>query len=383
MKYLYLVWKSIWRKKARTILTILSVVVAFFLFGILSAVNQAFTGGADLANASRLVVIDKVSLVNSLPASYLQKIETIPGVEHVVHQDWFGGYYQDQRQQFAQMPTDIDRYFAVFPEILLPDDQKEAWRRTQDGIVIGREIADRYGLSIGDRMPIHSTIWTNKDGGQVWDFQVVGIFDHADPKQSTQMALFSFKYFDEGRAFGTGSYGWFTISLASGADPVEVAAAVDAQFANSRNETKTSTEAAFVEAFTAQLGNIALIVTLILSAVFFTILLVAGNTMAQSVRERISELAVLKTLGFQDGSVLGIVLAESVLIMLLGGLVGLGAAWVIVSGAPAMGGLPPLYIPGDKLLVGLGYMVGAGLLAGLFPAWQAKRLTIIDALARA
>ncbi len=383
MKYFYLVWKSLWRKKVRTILTILSVFVAFLLFGLLSALGQAFSGGVDLANAQRLVVIDKISIINSLPAAYLQKIASVPGVERVAHSSWFGGYYQDQRNQFPQFPVDPESYLAVYPEFILPDEQRDKWFKTRDSAIVGRELIEAFGWSIGDRIPIHSSIWTNKSGSQVWDFELAGIFDTEDPRGTTAMMLINYDYFDEGRAFGQGSMGWFILTISDEGDAAQIANAIDTQFANSPNQTKTSTEAAFAQSFVSQFGNIALIISLILGAVFFAILLVAGNTMAQSVRERISELAVLKTLGFEDRSVMGIVLAESTLVMLFGGALGLGSAWLLVNyGMPSGVVIPGFYVDTGALLRGFTYMILAGIAAGIFPAIRAMRLTIVDALSR-
>ena len=256
--------------------------------------------------------------------------------------------------------------------------------RRRDSVVVGRGLVEAYGWEIGDRIPIYSSIWTNKSGGQVWDFEIAGIFDNDDPRSNTLFMLIHYDYFEEGRAFGQGTMGWFILTIDGSASAAEVADAVDAQFANSPNQTRTSTEAAFAQSFFDQYGNIALIITLILTAVFFTILLVAGNTMAQSVRERISELAVLKTLGFEDRSVLFIVLAESSLVMLLGGAFGLGSAVlllnvVLVGQIP----LPGIYIDADAVAIGILYMLLAGFAAGIFPAIRAMRLTIVDALARA
>lgn len=385
MKYLYLVWKSLWRKKIRTILTLLSVLVAFLLYGLLSAFNLAFRGGVDVANASRLVTIDKISLINPLPASYKQKIRAIPGVTQVAGAHWFGGYYQDKKAQFAQFPVDPEIYLEVFPEFVLPADQKERWFNARDSAIVGRDLIQLFDWKVGDRVPIHSEIWTNKSGTQVWDFEIAGIFDTDDPRGSTAMMLFHNEYFEEGRAFGEGTVGWYTLTIDDPERAAEIANAVDAQFANSPNETKTSTEAAFAESFMKQFGNIALIVTLILSAVFFTILLVAGNTMAQSVRERLSELAVLKTLGFENGSVMGIVLAESMLIMLLGGLIGLGSAWLLLlAAAKQIAAILPggLVLTGEAALTALLFMVLAGIASGIFPAMRAMRLTIVEALNR-
>lgn len=384
MKYFYLVWKSLWRKKIRTLLTIMSVFVAFLLFGLLSALNQVFSGASDVANAQRLITLDKISIINALPSAYLPRIAAVPGVARVAHADWFGGYFQDPRNQFAQFPVDPESYLDVYPELKLPPEQREKWQRTRDSIVVGRDLIETYGWTVGDRIPLYSSIWTNKDGGQVWDFEIAGIFDNDDPRGNTQFLLMQYDYFDEGRAFGQGTMGWFVLRIDSASDAAQIANEVDTQFANSPNQTKTVTEAAFAEAFIGQYGNIALIITLILTAVFFTILLVAGNTMAQSVRERIPELAVLKTLGFEDRSVLAIVLAESTFVMLLGGGLGLLAAWLLANVAgPSFIPLPGFYLDTAALLTGLAYIIAAGIAAGIFPALRAMRLTIIDALARA
>jgi putative ABC transport system permease protein len=384
MKYFGLIWKNAWRKKVRTTLTILSVLVAFLLYALLSAIGYAFKSGADLADAERLVVIDKISLINPLPVSYEGKIAATPGVGSVTHASWFGGYYQDVRNQMPQFPVEPKEYFAMYPELKMPPEQLEAWANNRIGMAVGEELAAQFGWKIGDRIPLQATIWTKQDGGRAWEFELEGIFSTDDPRGGTSYMLFNYEYFEEARAFGKGTVGWYILRVANGANPVEVANAVDAQFANSPNETETSTEQAFVESFSQQFGNIALIVTLILGAVFFTLLLVSGNTMAQSVRERISELAVLKTLGFADRSVLGIVLSESVLIMLIGGLLGLGIGWLLVKGLVNTVGafLPGVFLSPSAIVLALGLMIAAGIAAGIFPALKAMRLSIVDALAR-
>ena len=385
MKYFRLIWKNAWRKKIRTSLTILSVFVAFLLFALLSGIGFAFRGGVDVADAERLVVIHKISLINPLPMSYLNRIASTPGVESVTHASWFGGYYQEPRNQFGQFPVEPQAYFDMYPEFNIPGEQLEGFKKNRTGAVVGEELATTYGWKVGDRIPIQATIWSRLDGGRVWEFELEGIFSTDDPRGSTALMLFQYDYFDEARAFGKGTAGWYILRVANGADPIEVANAVDLQFANSASETETSTEAAFAQSFMKQFGNIALIVTLILGAVFFTLLLVSGNTMSQSVRERISELAVLKTLGFNDRTVLGIVLSESILIMLIGGLLGLGLGWLVVQGlAQQMAAfLPGIFLSPGAIGTGIAIMIGAGLLAGIFPALKAMRLSIIDALARA
>ena len=385
MKYFRLIWKNAWRKKIRTSLTILSVFVAFLLFALLSAIGYAFKAGEDVADAERLVVIEKVSLINPLPVSYENRIASMTGVESVTHGTWFGGYYQEPQNQFGQFPVDPEAYMAMYSEFEAPEEQLEAWKRNRGGAAVGIELAERFGWKVGDRIPIQATIFPRRDGSITWEFDIDMIFSTADPRASSALMLFHYDYFDEARQWGQGTVGWYILRVAKGADPVQVANAIDLQFANSPAETDTSTEAAFAQSFTKQFGNIALIVTLILGAVFFTLLLVSGNTMSQSVRERISELAVLKTLGFSDRSVLGVVLSESVLIMLMGGLLGLFVGWVIVQGLARefAAFLPGVFLTPTAIATAFLIMVAAGMLAGLFPALKAMRLSIIDALARA
>ena len=384
MKYLGLIWRSAWRKKIRTSLTILSVLVAFVLFTLLNAVGRAFDAGGAMTGAQRLVVIDKVSLINFLPVSYENRIAQIPGVANVTHQSWFGGYYQDPKNQFPQFPVEPEDYFDVFPELVLADEQMQAWQANRTGAIVGKDLAESLGLETGDRIPIQSTIFSQKNGSRTWEFDIVGIFDTTDPKGGTMALLFRHDYFAEANSFGDGFVGWFTVRLEPGADPAAVSGAIDMEFANSPNETETSTEAAFAASFAKQFGNIALIARLILAAVFFTLLLVAGNTMAQSVRERTAELAVLKTLGFRDTAVLGIVLSESIIIMLLGGLLGLAIGWFVAQGiAAAMAAfIPGIIVTAEIVLTALVFMIVAGVLSGLFPALRAMRLSIVDALAR-
>lgn len=385
MKYFGLIWHNIWRKKVRTSLTILSVLVAFLMYTLLNAVGHAMSGGGSLESARRLVVLDKISLVNLLPISYQSKIAAIPGVRNVTHSTWFGGYYQDPKNQFAQFPVVPEEYLKIYPEFVLPDEQMQGFLNNRTGAIVGSTLADKYGWKVGDRVPIQATIWTRKDGGRTWEFDIEGIFHTTDPKGQDAIMLFRYDYFDEARQFGQGLVGWYIVDLDDGADPVAVSNAIDNEFANSPRETETSTEQAFAASFAEQLGNIALIVQLILGAVFFTLLLVTGNTMAQSVRERIGELAVLKTVGFRDGTVLGIVMAESVLIMSIGGALGLILGWILMQGLSKAFAA----IIGTGLFLSAGAWIGAalivvvaGIAAGIFPALHAMRLSIVDALAR-
>lgn len=381
MKYFHLVWSNLKRKKLRTLLTLLSIVVAFFLYGMLCALREALTAGVAVAGADRLITRHKVSIIQMLPFSYQARITAIPGVSAVAHQTWFGGIYQDPKNFFASMPVEPEAFFDMFPEYLLSDAEKQAWLNTRTGAIVGRTTAQRFGWKIGDRIPLQSPIWHRAGGGDTWEFDLVGIYDGAKKGTDTTSLYFRYDYFDEGRAYWQGQVGWFTIRVSDPAAAERIAARVDEEFANSAYETKTEPEGAFMQGFAQQVGDIGAIMTAILSAVFFTILLVAGNTMAQAVRERTEELGVLKAMGFSDGLVLALILAESGLIAGLGGFVGLGFAWLVTAGgSPAPSLLPVFYLPADNLLWGVALVLALGLITGLLPAVQAMRLGVAEAL---
>jgi putative ABC transport system permease protein len=281
------------------------------------------------------------------------------------------------------MPVKPEEYLAIYPEFLLQEEQKQAWLSTRSGAIAGRGIADRFGWKVGDRIPINATIWSRKGGERTWEFDLVGIYDGAEKGTDTTQFLFRYDFFDESREFGQGQIGWFTVRIADPDRAAEVAVSIDQEFANSPYETKAEPEGAFVQGFANQIGNIGFIMMSIVAAVFFTILLVAGNTMAYAVRERTNELAVLKAIGFTDRSVLGLVLGESFLLTLLGGGIGLGLAWMLVSmGDPTNGALPIFFLPVRDLLTGVVLIGLMGLVAGILPALQAQRLQIADALRR-
>jgi putative ABC transport system permease protein len=381
MKYLPLVWAGLFRKKFRTILTLLSVVVAFLLFGLLQAVNEAFEAGAEQARADRLITNSRYSIIEMLPISYLPRIEAVPGVKDVAFASWFGGSYQERPAQFGVFPVEPERYLRVVPEIDLPEEALERWRTMRDGAVVGRSLAERYGWQVGDRVTLVADIWPQRDGGNEWNFEIAGIFTSPDSEQTEGALLFRWEYFDEARQYARGTVGWFLLQVEDPDRAEEVAQAVDALFANSSNETKTQTEKAFAQGFARQFGDIGLIVTAILGAVFFTILVLTGNTMAQAVRERIPELAILKTLGFSDRAVLGLVVAEALALIALGGLLGLGLAAAALGGlSAALAGFGIQGISLSVLASGLAVMVALSLAVGLPPALRAMRLRVVDAL---
>ncbi len=384
MKFFFLVWSNLKRKKVRTFLTFASVLVAFLLFGYLSASETALDAGVSVAGADRLMVRHKVSLIQPLPESYEAQIEQIDGVVDATPATWFGGVYQEPTNFFMQIPVKPLEYLAMYPEFVLPEDQLEAWLATRTGVVVGRAIADQYEWEIGDRIPIQATIWIKRDGSRLWEFDVVGIYDGAEQATDTTQFQFRYDYFDEARQEGArGIVGWYIVRVEDPDRSVEIANAIDERFANSPAETAAETELAFVQGFAKQIGNIGKIMTGILSAVFFTILLVTGNTMAQAVRERIEEIGVLKAIGFTHRQVLGLVLAESLLLAGSAGLAGLAIAfWLISSGDPTGGAFPVFFFPPADIALGIFLAVALGIAAGAMPATQAMRLQVAEALRR-
>jgi putative ABC transport system permease protein len=383
MKYFPLVWKNLWRRKTRTFFTLACILVSFVLFGLLMTIRTAFSIGVQIAGVDRLVLINKVSLIQPLPVSYKARIENVPGVLAVTHSSWFGGIYQDPANFFAKEAVEPEAFFKMYPEFRLPPDQLHAWQADREGAVVGRDIATRFKWKIGDHIPILGDIWKPKSGsGDTWEFNLDGIYDGDKAVDKTNF-FFHYDYFDENRTFGQGLVGWYIVRIADPAKSVALAQTFDEMFANSANETKTTTEKGFVESFAKQIGDIGAIMIAILSAVLFTILIVAANTMMQAVRERTSELAVLKTLGFSNATIFSLVLIESVFIAALGGAIGLGLAWAFVlNGDPTGGMLPAFYLPPADLVTGAWLMLALGLLAGAIPAIQAMRLKITDALRR-
>lgn len=386
MKYLHLVWASLFRRKTRTLLTLVSIIAAFLLFGLLDAVRMSFSQAGQSANgAQRLQTGSKLSFIQTLPQSLEAQIAGVPGVKLVTYSNWFGGAYQDPHNQvfsFAVPPN----YLDLYPEVSVSEAERKAFVETRTGALVGEQLAQRFKWKVGDRVPLQSTIFPDRKGSKNWQFEIVGILHSTDKKSGgffDQMFLLNWKYFDETTPYNQGQVGWYVTRVTDVNQADRVAKAIDALSANSDHETRTQTEQAATASWMKQLADIGLIVGSIMGAVFFTLLLLSGNTMMQAVRERTSELAVLKTIGFSNLSVLAMVLAESVLLLLLGGVVGLGLASLLIPVVSAgSGGMLNLPVVGaDSWLLGLVLMALIGLLVGSLPAWSAMRLNIVDALA--
>ncbi len=383
MKYLSLILGNLRRHKLRTALTLLSIIVAFLLFGYLAAIRSAFLAGIDVAGEDRLITRNKVSLINLMPMAHQAEINRVEGVDFATHNTWFGGIYQEPSNFFAQIVVVPEQYLELYPELELSDEDRQRWLETRTGVMIGKVLAERFDWKIGDKIPIMNPLWALKGGDRNWTFDVAAIYDAREQGIDTSQMFIRFDYFDEARQWGQGQVGWYVVRVDEPDRAGEIAAAIDAVFANSPDETKTEPEGAWYQGFANQVGNIGFIITAIVSAVFFTILLVAGNTMAYSVRERIGELAVLKAVGFTDGAVLGLVLGEALVITAIGGLIGLGLAWLLVAaGDPTNGAMPVFFISVRDLLLGGVLILALAFIAGIFPARTAQRLQVADALRR-
>ncbi len=381
-KFLPLVFANLRRHRLRTAFTLGSIVVAFLMFGLLEAMRNAFDAGATIAGQDRLLTLHKVSIVRPLPESYRNQIRRVDGVALVSATTWFGGFYQDERNVIPVFPVDGETYLRIYPEIQLATGVRDKWLADRRGLLVGRAMADRFGLKPGQQIPLTSGIWRRNDGTATWDFSITGIYDIAENKGDTLAALMHHEYFSEPLGRGKGLVGWYVVKVRDPAKAPEVARAIDETFANSPYETATSTEKALAQSFANQIGNIGKILTGVVAAVFFTMLLVTANTMGQSVRERTSELAVLKTLGFTGIGVTALVLAESLLLTLLGGSLGMALAYLVSEGmgATIRQYLPVFFIPWHTTITALGLMVFMGLAAGYWPARRAMRLQITDAL---
>jgi len=383
-RWLPLVWANLRRRKLRLVFTFISILLAFLMFGMLDALRTSLSQAINLAGADRLMLQSKVNITVSNPRSHYEKVKGVPGVLAVAPFNWFGGVFKDGKQQIQVQATDPEEFMKVYPEVKLKPEELAAWKNDRQAIVIGQALADQYGWKVGQRIPLRSEIWRKTDGTDVWQFNIVGIYTVSGSGWDKRSAMFQYDYFNESLQFGKDLVGWMVIKVANPDDSEKVANKIDAMFANSSNETKTATERVFIKQFLDQVGNIGLILVSVTSAVFFTMLLVTANTMAQSVRERTNEIGVLKTLGFSGQSILGLVLLESLFLTFTGGLVGLGLAWLL---AGALGEGIKDYFPVFKIgvatfAVGGSLMLAFGLITGMWPALTAMRLKIVDALRR-
>jgi putative ABC transport system permease protein len=385
MKFVPLIWRNLMRRKLRTFFTFMSVLIAFLLFGVLMAIRAAFSMGVEIAGADRLMLIHKVSLIQLLPRTYMDRIRAVEGVTDVTHANWFGGYYQDPDNFIANMAVDPDSWLRMYPEFSLPDEQRRTWIANRTGAIVGVDTATKFGWKVGDRVPLISPIYRKPDNSP-WDFTIDGIYDSPVSGTDKTQIFFHWEYVNQAlrETQFAEHVGWYVIRVGDPANSDKIAKRIDTLFANSSAETKTATEKAFIQSFANQVGDIGGIMIAIAAMVMFFILFVTGNTMAQSIRERTNELGVLKSLGFTDGRILTLVLMEAALLAGSAGIVGLGAAWLIaVQGDPTGQYLPAFHLPARDIVLGGVLVAVLALAAGALPALQARRLQITTALRRA
>jgi len=381
MKFLPLLFKNITRKWTRLLLTIGSFAIALFLFGILAVVNNSFNGALNsMAGVDRLMVQNRVSIIQPVPEAYKDKIQQIDHVKLVTYANWFGAVYQDEKNFFPQYAIDEENYRQMYPEFRVSDAEWKAWEDDREGVIVGEKTAAKYGFKIGDRVPLKGVLW---GGGESWSFNVRGIY-HNKPDEDQSQFWLHWKLFDERRQFSKGTVGWYIVRVDSPDNAVEVSKKIDAMFANSSTETKTQTEKEMMASWAKQTGNVGLIITIIGSVVFFTLLLVVGNTMAMSIRERMRELAVLKAIGYTDRFVLFFVIAESVLVAFIGVAIGLVMLIVALPGIEqALSNfLQFVFLPPRKAIEGVVITLFIAFLAGIIPAVNASRLRVVDAIRR-
>ena len=385
MNDLSLIRKNLFRKKLRAGLMMFSILIAFAIFGVLLAFERAFNAGQEAADDDRLVVVNRINFTQPLPIAYFNRVRAVEGVRQVAHLNWFGGYYQDPKNFMVVLAVEPRTYMDVYSnDVDIPAEAQAAFVRERTGALVGKAMAEKWGWKVGDRVPIASNIFTQKNGSRSWDFTITGIITAKKPQIDTNFMVFQYAYFDETRSFGKDMIGWMVLHTTSASLNDQVAKTIDGMFANSFYETSTDTEKAFNKAFVAQLGNIALIVVLVVGAAFVTILMIVGNTMALSIRERTREIGVLKTLGFSGGRVLRLVLGEAILLALLGGLPGIGIAMLIgfLLRENPSNFMPRIAVTPDIVLLAIALMVALGIITGVVPALNAMRLKIATALGR-
>ena len=381
MKFVSLVLKSAKRSKRRTLLTVMSVAIAVFLFAALRAVLDGFNAGAEAASSTRLVTIRSTSLMFQMPVSHLEQIKTTPGVRDVTWASWFGGIYKDPKNFFAQIAIDPEGYMRMYPEILLTPEEKKAFLEDRTGCIIGDGLAKIYGFKVGDKITLQVGIPLY--GQQDYDFTVRAIYRSGGAAVDNQSMMFHWKYVDE-RSMLKGQIGWYVTEIANPDQATQVMQTIDQKFANSPYETKTDTEQAFQTSFVKMFGNLNLLLGSIALAVVITTLFVAANTMAMSVRERTTEIAVMRTLGFPAATIFLLIAGEGLLMSIVGGMVGVGLARAFVNPdfLQAGGFIPAIGVNNANIVTGLLLSVVIGLLSGLIPATMASRLKIVDALRR-
>ena len=383
MTFLQLIRKNLFRKKLRTALTIFAIFIAFLIFGVLATFQNGMNAGVDLAGADRLIVTNKINFTQPMPIAYVSRVAAVPGIARVAHASWFGGYYQEPKNFLVSFAIDPASYLDIYSEYVVAPAQREAFLRDRGGVLVGKVVADTYGFKVGDRIPLKSSIWRQKNGSDTWDFTVSGIVTPREARVDTNFVMFHYEYFKETRDVGGDTIGWMIVKTANTKDNERIIKTIDTQFANSPFETETKTEQAFNKAFIEQMGDLGFIILAVVGSAFVTILLIVGNTMMLTVRERTNEIAVLKTIGFTGERIFALIIGESLLLAVIGGLLGVGLSWLISFGmAQAMSSFGPMTFSLNTALTSFVLIATLGVLTGFVPAYRAMKLDVVTALGR-
>jgi putative ABC transport system permease protein len=375
--------KNLFRKRLRTILTIVAIFMAFAIYGVLATFQNAMTAGIDSAAADRLMVTNKINFTLPMPIAYVQRTRQVKGVATVTHANWFGGYFRDAKVFFAALAVDPQTYLDLYPEYLLTPTERQTFLSDKTALVAGRAVAEQFGWKVGDRIPLKSNIFSQKNGSDTWDFVIAGIAKGANERVDTNWVIFHYDYFKDTRGFGGDTIGWMILKTDSAKDNARVIKEVDSMFANSPFETETQTEQAMARAFLEQAGDLGFIITAVVGAAFATILLIVGNTMMLTVRERTNEIGVMRTIGFTTNRIFTLVLAESMLLALIGGALGIVAAWLfsfVLAGPLSQFG--PVSFTTGTAVTAFALMALLGFLTGVIPAYRAMKTDIVTALGR-
>lgn len=381
MKYVTLIWAGLWRKPVRTVLTLASISVAFMLFGILHSVTGSIDSLIDELSETRLRTMNRINIIEPLPYSYVSQVASVPGVESVSYYAIFYGYYQDPSNGLNIGALNVQRFLDAFPDVVVAPEHREAMAATRTGAIVGRDLMEEQGWEIGDRLPLTSRIWARRDGTNDWAFDIVGTYENSEESFDSDEVWINYEYFDEERQSGNGTVHLMFEAIDDPTRAAEISERIDALFRNSSAETQTQSEKAFIRAQINQLGDIDFIVGSIIGAVLFTLLFLTGNTMMQSIRERIPELAVLKTYGFGDGAVIALVCAEALILCGVSAALGLAVAAGVFPSVFASIGAPALPMPLGVAATGTGVAVLLALISAVAPAYRVRRLQLVDALA--
>jgi len=380
MTDLSLILRNLTRKPLRLTLTLFAIFMAFLIFTVLVTFQLSFGQSVQASADERLITVSKINFTVNLPMAHVNKVKAVPGVKTVGYADWFGGYFKDPANQLVMFAVSVDTYLDMYRELVFDPQQRAAFQQNRQAVAVGAALAKQMGWEIGDRIPMRSNIYQNREGGNTWEMDLVATFTGDTPSVDTNYAIFHHKYFDESRTFGNDSVGWIVLESEDSTQNDAIIEAIDTQFANSPFETSTTTEKAFNRAFIAQLGNIALIITSVVGAAMFVILMIVGNSMVMAIRERTGEIAVLKALGFQSARIFRLVLGESLALSLIGGLMGFGVGAALIGvTTTALPQLSFMVVSGDVIMLALATMLALGLFTGILPARAAMNTNIIRA----